>query len=179
MTTAPNSEPASAVAEPAAGEAAHSDLVAKLVAEAFSGFSRGARPTATPAAPSEIPGGCRIARSFRQRTRVPPCRRCIRAHSPPRQNFRASASKKRRSGAHAPDSGDSYAFGEPRCNGDYRPKGKKPDTKTANGNPLLGLPGRGIRCHAGILFSARRQCFRQIAARLPVVSKERRADSEV
>ena len=55
MTTAPNSEPASAVAEPATGELAHSDLVTKLVAEAFSGFRRGARPGVAPAVPSEIP----------------------------------------------------------------------------------------------------------------------------
>jgi hypothetical protein len=55
MTTAPNSA-AVPVAEPAAGEAVHSDLVAKLVAEAFSGLSRGARPAATPAVPAEIPG---------------------------------------------------------------------------------------------------------------------------
>ena len=45
------------------------------------------------------------------------------------------------SGAHAPDSSDSYAFGEPRCNGDYRPESKKPAGKTTNGSPLLGLPG--------------------------------------
>ncbi len=51
-----------------------------------------------------------------------------------------SEPEKTPSGAHAPDSGDSYAFGEPRCNGAYRPQGNKQDTKTANGNPLLGLP---------------------------------------
>jgi SufS family cysteine desulfurase len=44
------------------------------------------------------------------------------------------------SGAHSPDSGDSYAFGEPRCNGSYRPQGNRPDTKTTNSNSLLGLP---------------------------------------
>src|ERR1019366_1321473 len=40
MNTAPNSEPPSAVAEPAAAEAAHNDLVARLVGEAFSGLAR-------------------------------------------------------------------------------------------------------------------------------------------
>jgi len=55
MTTAPNSDVASPVAEPAAGEAAHNDLVARLVGEAFSGFARGASPTATPSLTSEIP----------------------------------------------------------------------------------------------------------------------------
>jgi SufS family cysteine desulfurase len=50
-----------------------------------------------------------------------------------------SEPEKTPTGAHAPDSGDSYAFGEPRCNGAYRPQGNKQDTKTTNKNPLLGL----------------------------------------
>ena len=139
MTTAPNSEPAAAVAEPAAGEAAHSDLVAKLVAEAFSGFSRGAQPTATarrarrkfPALP-DLPDLSATEAS----SAVPP----VHPSAQPAAPKLSAPEKTLRPGAHAPDSGDSYAFGEPRCNGDYRPKGKKSDTKTANGNPLLGLP---------------------------------------
>jgi cysteine desulfurase / selenocysteine lyase len=47
-----------------------------------------------------------------------------------------SGPEKTPSGAHATDSGDSYAFGEPRCNGDYRPKDKKSGTKITNGNSL-------------------------------------------
>jgi SufS family cysteine desulfurase len=58
----------------------------------------------------------------------------------PKLSESENAPEKTPSGAHAPDSGKSYAYGEPRCNGDYRPKGNKPETKTANGNPLLGLP---------------------------------------
>jgi SufS family cysteine desulfurase len=50
-----------------------------------------------------------------------------------------SEPEKTQSGGHAPDSDDSYAFGEPRCNGAYRPQGNQPDTKTANSNPLLGF----------------------------------------
>ena len=51
------------------------------------------------------------------------------------------APEKTPTGAHAPDSGDSYAFGEPRCNGAYRPQANQPNPKTANVNSLLGLPG--------------------------------------
>jgi hypothetical protein len=58
----------------------------------------------------------------------------------PKLSEPAAAPEKPPTGAHAPDSGDSYAFGEPRCNGDYRPKGKKSDAKTTIGNSLLGLP---------------------------------------
>ena len=59
----------------------------------------------------------------------------------PKLSEPAAAPEKTPTGAHAPDSGDSYAFGEPRCLGNYRPQGSQPDSKTANGNSLLGLPG--------------------------------------
>ena len=136
MTTAPNSEPAAAVAEPAAGELAHSDLVAKLVAEAFSEFSRGARPAATPAVPSEIPAVSDLpgVSASDASSAVPPVHPSAQPAAP-----KLSEPEKTQSGGHTPDSGDSYAFGEPRCNGAYRPQGNQPDTKTANGNPLLGF----------------------------------------
>jgi SufS family cysteine desulfurase len=133
-----NSEPASAVAEPAAGELAHSDLVAKLVAEAFSKFSSGVRPTATPAVPSEIPDVAKPpgVSAADASSAVPPVHPSAQPAAP-----KLSEPEKTQSGGHAPDSGDSYAFGEPRCNGAYRPQGNQPDTKTANNNSLLGLPG--------------------------------------
>jgi SufS family cysteine desulfurase len=136
MTTAPNSEPASAIAEPAVGEAAHSDLVAKLVAEAFSGLSHGTRPSVTPAAPAEIPGFAKLPDlSTRDASStVPPVHPSVQPAAP-----KLSEPDKTPSGAHAPDSGDSYAFGEPRCNGAYRPQGNQPDTKTTNKNSLLGF----------------------------------------
>jgi SufS family cysteine desulfurase len=136
MTTAPNSEPASAVAEPAAGEAAHSDLVAKLVAEAFLEFSRGARPAATPVVPSEIPDVAKPpgVSAADASSAVPPVHPSAQPAAP-----KLSEPEKPQSGGHAPDSGDSYAFGEPRCNGAYRPQGNRPDTKTANRNPALGF----------------------------------------
>jgi SufS family cysteine desulfurase len=137
MTTAPNSEPASAVAGPAAGEAAHDDLVARLVGEAFSEFARSARPAPTPSWPSEIPSVAKLPdlSGNEPGSAVPPVHPSAQPAAP-----KLSEPEKTPSGAHAPDSGDSYAFGEPRCNGAYRPQGNKPDTKTANGNPLLGLP---------------------------------------
>jgi len=137
MTTAPNSEPVSAAAEPAADEAAHSDLVTKLVAEAFSGFGRSAKPAAKPAAPPEIPSAAKLPglSTTDASSAVPPVHPSAQPAAP-----KLAGAEKTSSGAHAPDSGDSYAFGEPRCNGAYRPQGNKPETKTANGNSLLGLP---------------------------------------
>ena len=136
MTTAPNSEADVAAAEPAAGESAHSDLVARLVAEAFSEFRRGARPGVAPAVPSEIPtvSDLPVVSPTNASSAVPPVHPTAQPAAP-----KLSEPEKTPSGGHAPDSGDSYAFGEPRCNGAYRPQGNQPDTKTANGNPLLGL----------------------------------------
>jgi len=138
----PNSDPPPAVAEPGADEAAHSDLVAKLVAEAFSGLSRGARPAATPAVPAKIPGVPDLSglSATDASSAVPPVHPSAQPAAPKLNASEKSTSSATPSGAHTPDSGDSYAFGEPRCNGDYRPKGRKSETKTANGNPLLGLP---------------------------------------
>ena len=142
MTTVPNSDPPPAVAEPGADEAAHSDLVAKLVAEAFSGLSLGARPAATPAVPAKIPGVPDLSglSATDASSAVPPVHPSAQPAAPKLNASEKSTSSATPSGAHTPDSGDSYAFGEPRCNGDYRPKGRKSETKTANGNPLLGLP---------------------------------------
>jgi cysteine desulfurase/selenocysteine lyase len=136
MNIAPNSEPGIATAEPAAGEPAHNDLVARLVGEAFSGFSRGARPAATPAVPMKIPGVSDLPdlSATDASSAVPPVHPSAQPVAP-----KLAGPEKTPSGAHAPDSGDSYAFGEPRCNGDYRPKGKKSGTKTTNGNSLLGF----------------------------------------
>ena len=142
MTTVPNSDAASPVAEPATGEAAHNDLVARLIGEAFSGSTRGARPAATPSLPAEIPGLAKFPELSGQdaSSAVPPVHPSAQPAAP-KLSEPAAAPKKTPTGAHAPDSGDSYAFGEPRCNGDYRPQGKKSDAKTTNGNSLLGLPG--------------------------------------
>jgi len=131
MTTVPNS-PASL---PEAGEPAHNDLVAKLVAEAFTGLTRGPRP-APPSVPAEIPSSATLPEfsTADASDAVPPVHPSAQPAAP-----NLAEPEKTSSGAHAPDSGESYAYGEPRCNGAYRPQGNRPETKTANGNPLLGL----------------------------------------
>jgi cysteine desulfurase/selenocysteine lyase len=130
MTTVPNSE---AVAEPA-----HNDLVARLVAEAFSGLSRGPQPAATPVVPSEIPKLQELpALSASDASQaVPPVHPTAQPAAP-----RLAEPQGTPSGAHAPDSGESYAFGEPRCNGNYRPQGNRPAGKTANLNSAPGFSG--------------------------------------
>ena len=60
--------------------------------------------------------------------------------SPPRQNYPNPRRRKLRPARTRRIPATAYAFGEPRCNGAYRPQGNQPDTKTANGNPLLGFP---------------------------------------
>jgi SufS family cysteine desulfurase len=142
MTTAPNSEPGIATADPAAGEPAHNDLVARLVAEAFSGLSRGTRPAETPPAPSEIPGVAKLPElsAADASSAVPPVHPSAQPAAP-KLSEPVAEPEKTPSGGHAPESGESYAFGEPRCNGDYRSQGRKADAKTANNNSLLGLPG--------------------------------------
>jgi SufS family cysteine desulfurase len=143
MTTAPNSESAPPVAEPVAGELAHNDLVAKLISEAFSGLSGGTRTSVppTPAGSSEIPSVSDLPDLSGKDadSALPPVHPSAQPEAPKLASSEKPASSTTPSGAHAPDSGDSYAFGEPRCNGAYRPKGNQPDTKTANGNSLLGV----------------------------------------
>jgi cysteine desulfurase / selenocysteine lyase len=149
MTTAPNSEAAPAFAGSPAGEATHSDLVAKLVAEAFSGLSRGARPAVTPSDPAEIPRAAKLPdiSTADPSSAVPPVHPTAQPDAP-----KLSAPEKTPSGAHTPDSGDSYAFGEPRCNGAYRPQGNQPKAKTANNNSLLGIPGAESAASAEYYF---------------------------
>jgi len=143
MSTTGNDGPAAPAAEPLPDDSTHSSLVAKLVADAFSEFRRGVRPAATPAVPLEVPGvadlpGISVAEAG---SAVPPVHPSAQPAAPKLSEPKSSAPEKTPSGAHAPDSGESYAFGEPRCNGDYRPQGNPPDTKAANQHPLLGLPG--------------------------------------
>ncbi len=117
MSTTGNSDAAVLpAAEPAVGtDTAHTDLVTRLVAEASlpglpSLFPADAPSAVPPVHPSSQPAAPKLA---------PP-------EQPPTD-------------AHAPESGDTYAFGEPRCNKSYRPENNKPDTRTANSNSVLGL----------------------------------------
>jgi SufS family cysteine desulfurase len=143
----PNSEAAPVIADPAASESAHSVLVSRLIGEAFSGLSRGARPAApgalrtdTSALPAEIPGLPSVPElsATDATSSVPPVHPSVQPAAPKLASPEATP-ERTPSGAHSPDSGDSYAFGEPRCNGSYRPQGNRPETKTTNTNSTLGF----------------------------------------
>ena len=129
MTTAPNS---------GAEEVAHSDLVTKLFAEALSNFS-GPDRAAPQGVPSVIPQSPELPNlpAADARQAVPP----VHPTAQPPAPKLAEEPKKPSSGGHSPDTGESYAFGEPRCNGNYRPQGNKPETKTANSNSHPGFSG--------------------------------------
>jgi SufS family cysteine desulfurase len=137
MTIAPNSAAPPAV-ETGTDEAAHSDLVARLVSEAFSGLSRGSGSAAPAVVPATIPSVSDLPDLSGKdaASTVPPVHPSAQPDAP-----KLSGTEKTPTGAHSPDSGESYAFGEPRCNGDYRPKGRKTEPKMANNSSLLGLPG--------------------------------------
>ena len=116
-------------------EVTHSDLVSQLFAEAAQQFS-GGTAARTPEVPREIPGVSTLPDAGT--SAVPSVHPSTQPAAP-----KLAESGKTPSGAHSPDSGDSYAYGEPRCNGNYRPQGNRPATKTANANPLLALTENG------------------------------------
>ncbi len=133
MTTAPNSE-AAAVAGPAADESGHSALVTRLVTEVLSQFSGG---TPAPAPPPQVPlmASLPAVPDPAAQSGVPPVHPSAQPAAPKLKEPEPTPT-----GAHAPESADSYAFGEPRCNGSYNPKSTRPEVKTANPNPRLGMP---------------------------------------
>src|SRR6202789_2277546 len=154
MTTAnneaiPAGEPAevpSGANESVVPEVSHSDLVTRLIGEAlsggaFSGLNRGSRPSAPSALPVEIPGFAELpeASATDVSSGVPPVHPSVPVASPQSSPPPSAKAAQTPSGAHSPDSGDSYAFGEPRCNGSYRPEGNRPQTKTTNSNSTLGF----------------------------------------
>ena len=132
MSTPGNNGPAGADVEPLVPEQEHSGLVTRLVAEAFSEFSRPSKPTAT--AVPEVPGVPALPANETPSSISP-----VHPVTPPAAS-KPTEPEKTPSGGHSPDSGESYAFGEPRCNGNYRPQNNRPDTRTTNANPLLGIP---------------------------------------
>jgi SufS family cysteine desulfurase len=138
MSTTGNSESAllPAASLPSA-ESAHADLVAKLVAEAFSGLARSSRlPATPPAIPTEVPVAANLPNpaSTTLPSAVPPVHPSSQPVAP-----KSALPEEPATGAHAPESGDSYAFGEPRCNSLYRPQNDKPVSKSANSNSILGF----------------------------------------
>ncbi len=137
MITAPNSGEALAAAPPATEELAHSGLVTKLVAEAFAQFSEASKPklpAAPPGAPREIPVIPDLPTPASDSS-VPPVHPSAQPAAP-----KLSKPEPTSTGAHAAGSDESYPFGEPRCNGAYRPQGSQPQSKTANASPMLGFP---------------------------------------
>jgi SufS family cysteine desulfurase len=117
---------------------AHSDLVARLVSEAFSGLGRhpgSSGPVADPV-PSAGISGLPDVLEGQPGSSVPPVHPTAQPDAP-----KLSGVESTPTGAHAPDSSESYAFGEPRCNSDYRSQPRKTETKTTNNNSLAGLPG--------------------------------------
>jgi cysteine desulfurase/selenocysteine lyase len=136
MTTVPNSEAGLPATVPVVAEPSHNELIARLIGEAFSGLSRGGQPAATPSVPLEIPGVSDLSDASGRNANpaLPPVHPSAQPTAP-----KLPETEETSSGGHASESGDSYAFGEPRCNNAYRPQGGRSDAKTSNGNPLLGF----------------------------------------
>ncbi len=122
--TGSNSAPPS-LAEPGV-ETAHSDLIAQLVSEAYSGFARSGRQPAAP----ELPSVSSLPNSSEANTdaALPPVH--------PTTQTEPAKPRATRTGA---ESDDTHAFGEPRCAGNLL-HSKKSEPKSANANPLLGVP---------------------------------------
>ncbi|HEX7655217.1 MAG TPA: SufS family cysteine desulfurase [Verrucomicrobiae bacterium] len=127
MTTVPNNP---GVPDVAPGD--HGDLVRRLFAEAVGRFDGTALPVAGAGLPA-LPKPSVLAKSEAP-SPLPPVHPAAQTAVPT-----APRTETPPTGAHAPESGDSYAFGEPRCNGSYRPEGNRPETATTHGNALRGL----------------------------------------
>jgi len=140
MSTTGNRNAATpADAESAGADAAHADLVSRLVAEAYSEIIRGPRP----AVARDIASGIPVIPNAPGISASDPVSLAPPVH-PGAQTAAPGVNpppKGTSSGGHATESADSYAFGEPRCNGSYQLQSRKPESKTANANPVLGLPG--------------------------------------
>ncbi len=133
MITAPNSD-AGFDAGPAAENSDHTGLVAQLVAEAFSGLTRGGgktRPSPDSVGEALKESALPNLRSGETVSSLPPVHPSSQPAAP-----KLVDNEKTPSGT---EGGDSYAFGEPRCNGGYRPENNRPKTRTENANSVLGF----------------------------------------
>src|ERR1700689_3305324 len=99
------------------GDLAHTDLITRLVAEAYSEFGRVVSP---PAIPSEFPSAPAA---------IPP----VHPAATP-----ATPQPPRPTSAPATDSPITHPFGEPRCHNNLL-QSKKSETKTINVKPLVEL----------------------------------------
>ncbi|MFZ1072865.1 MAG: cysteine desulfurase [Verrucomicrobiia bacterium] len=140
MSTSGNNDAATvADAGPGLSDQAHTALITKLVAEAYSKFNRTVRQAdASPSLPAEVPAA--TALPGLSNLEAPPAVPPVHPNAQPAAPKLEKSPGTTPSGGHAPESDETYAFGEPRCNGSYRPQGNRPDTKTANRHPLLGVP---------------------------------------
>ena len=148
-------------------DSAHSDLVGKLIAEAYAGIAdrvgkssasdhvtqNGVAPggvserNCAKSLPSLSPsgvyessaglGGLPQRNSRDTPSSLPPVHPTV-----PSENSVPAQSGGTSSGAHSPGAGDSYAFGEPRCGSEYNTVGEHPRT-TSGTSPLLELPRSG------------------------------------
>ncbi len=152
MSTTGNNAPVLPAGASEPGESAHSDLVRQLLTEALSragsGASSGRAPSPAPAAlaapaiPAEAAGvpGLPNLSAVENHSPVPPVHPSTQPAAPKlAEPEKTPSTPSTPSGGHSPDNGESYAFGEPRCNGSYRPQNNRPDTKVANRNPLPGF----------------------------------------
>ncbi len=136
MSTTANKEPVLPTAPEPPADPAHSDLVTRLVAEAFAEFSRPARQvTALPSAPAGLSTAAGLPEISTPAGAgdVPPVHPSAQPEAP-----KLAPTEETKSGGHTADSEDSYAYGEPRCNGNLL-HSKKPETKKSAGPPWLGL----------------------------------------
>lgn len=132
--------PAAGPGDAVSGPSTHSDLVARLVAEAFSSLDgRGGVAVpgvgGVPALPGSASPGLSQGFGSEPPSSLPPVH--PGAQAPAEQPVALDSPP---SGGHAPGSGDSYAFGEPRCNGSYRPQPS--ESRVEGASPTLALaPG--------------------------------------
>jgi SufS family cysteine desulfurase len=139
MTTALNHESPPSFARPAtADEAAHSNLVAQLLAEEFSGRSRDQQPAATPSAPAEVTGVSTTPDilATKSNSPLPP----VHPRSQPAEAAQERPLGTTPSGGHAPNSEETHAYGEPRSN-EHLLNSRKSSPKTPSTNSPLVFSG--------------------------------------
>jgi SufS family cysteine desulfurase len=136
MTTALNHEAPPSFAEPAtADEAAHSNLVAQLLAEEFSGRSLERPPVATPSVPAEVPAVAKTPDSLATTpsSPLPP----VHPRSQPAEAAQERPLGTTPAGGHAPGSDETYAYGEPRSHDGHLLNTRKSSPKKTTAHPPL------------------------------------------
>jgi SufS family cysteine desulfurase len=133
-------------------DSGHSSLVTKLLAEAFTEFSASRRVAAPSSGVGTAPpslekslvvtdgdGGPATPTPANTSSALPPVHPNASSAEP-----ESAASEKTPTGAHTPESGDSYAYGEPRCKYTQQPGDGCSDKKPAKPNPLAGSSAESV-----------------------------------